>query len=295
MPTLWRLHIRPSGGNGDVAASVALCLDRSIIGMGWPVPDEEVKRSTDLEWYTNAAERHYKDNTSWYSAWTFADSPKCHDLVWFRNLEGRFYLAEVIGPWQYAYDDDDAIGADIVNFRAARIIEVGLADAVPGKIIACFRPRKTFQRIASPGMLAFSEKLAGISVTENAAFDLFEFMSDADLENLVFIYLQFLGWYVLPGTRTATTAHYEFVLVHRETGERAIVQVKSGLTCIDAAHYACEEKAFLFAASGNYGATLPPNTAVITRDDLTGFMRGHPLLLPRAISTWMSVACPSAA
>jgi hypothetical protein len=100
-------------------------------------------------------------------------------------------------------------------------------------------------------MLAFSEKLAGVPVTGDAIPDVFEFMSDADLENLVFVYIQFLGWYVLPGTRTATTAHYEFVLVNRETGERAVVQVKSGHTGINASKYAGEEKAFLFAASGS--------------------------------------------
>src|SRR4051794_4291212 len=181
MRTLWRLHIRPYGGHGNTAASVSLCLDRCIIGMGWPVPKEEITRSTDLEWYKEAAIRQYGDDTSWHSVWTFAESPQLHDLVWFRNLEGRFYLAEIIGPWQYAYDDEAAIGADVVNFRKARIIEVGLADAVPGKIIACFRPARTFQAIRSPGMLAFSEKFAGMPVTGDVISDVFEFMSDADL------------------------------------------------------------------------------------------------------------------
>ena len=219
--------------------------------MGWAVPNEAVTRSTNFEWYKTA--RQYGEDQSWHSVWNFAESLQTHDLVWFRNLKGRYYLAEIIGPWQYAYDDQAAIGADIVNFREARIIEVGLADAVPGKIIACFRPARTFQAIRSPGMLAFSDKIAGMQVTGDIVPDVFEFMYDADLENLVFVYLQFLGWYVLPGTRTATTAHYEFVLVRRETGERAVVQVKSGHPKIDASQYAGEEKAFLFAVSGSYG------------------------------------------
>jgi hypothetical protein len=296
MRKLWRLHIRPYGGNGDVVVSVALCLDRQIIGMGWAVPGDAVKRSTDLEWYKVAADREY-GNTKWHSVWTFAEAVQIHDLVWFRNLEGRFYLAEVLGPWEYAYDDEAAIGADVINTRAVRIIEAALADAVPGKIIACFRPAKTFQPIKSPGMLAFSEKLAGMPLTRDTEFDLFEFMSDADLENLIFVYLQCcLGWYVLPGTRTATTAHYEFVLVHRQGGERALVQVKSGHTGIDASRYAGEEKAFLFATSDDYGAELPANAVVITRDKLVDFMRSQPQLLPRAVSTWISITgLPAAA
>lgn len=290
MRTLWRLHIRPYGGHGNVAVSIELCLDRSIIGMGWALPDEEVRSSTDLEWYKGAATRQYSENTSWRSVWTFAESAQIGDLVWFRNLEGRFYLAEITGPWRYAYDDEVAVGADIVNFRPARVIKVGLADAVPGKVIACFRPARTFQAIRSPGMLAFSEALAGLPITDTAANDLFEFMSDSDLESLVFVYLQYLGWYVLPGTRTATTAHYEFVLVNRNSGERAVVQVKSGQTGIDASRYDGEEKAFLFAACGNYGTAVPSNAVVITREDLNGFMQSMPQLLPGAVSTWIRVA-----
>jgi hypothetical protein len=138
-------------------------------------------------------------------------------------------------------------------------------------------------------MLAFSEKLAGMPVTE-VPFDLFEFMSDVDLENLVMVYLQYLGWYVVPGTRTTNTAHYEFILVNQKSGEHAIVQVKSGNTPLDASQYAGEETAFLFAASGNYGAEIPSNAVIITKNDLTNFMQNAPHLLPRAVSTWLAIA-----
>ncbi len=135
-----------------------------------------------------------------------------------------------------------------------------------------------------------SARLAGLPSSADIVFDLYEFMTDADIENVVVVYLQVIGWYVLPGTRTATTAHYEFVLVNRETGERAVVQVKSGNTSIDASHYASEEKAFLFAASGNYGSSIPPNVAIITRQQLNKFMREMPHLLPRAVTTWIGIA-----
>ncbi len=65
MTALWRLHIRPKGGehgNGDATASVAFCLEGSIIGMGWAVPDETVTRSGDLKWFKEAATRTYKQN-----------------------------------------------------------------------------------------------------------------------------------------------------------------------------------------------------------------------------------------
>jgi hypothetical protein len=257
--------------------------------MGWPVPEESTRTSEDLEWFKEAAAKEYGEDTSWHSVWTFAEQPKLGDLVWFRNTEGRFYLADILEPWRYEYEDPRAIGVDIVNRRKARIIEIGLADAVPGKIIACFRPSRTFQAIRSPGMLAFSCRLAGVDFGSDDPFDLYEFMSDFDLENLVFVYLQVRGWYVLPGTRSATTAHYEFVLVHRDTGERAMVQVKSGGTWIDASQYGGEEKAILFASSGEYGPAVPGNVAIISRGDLNEFIRTYPHLLPRAVKTWIEV------
>ena len=138
-------------------------------------------------------------------------------------------------------------------------------------------------------MPIFSKKLAGLETTGEVAPDVCEFMSDADLERFVLVHLRPLGWHSLPGTRTVTTAHYECVLVSCNGGERGIVQVKSGHAVIDAARYAGEEKAFLFAASGSYGATLPPNVVVITRDDLTDFMCRTPHLLPRAVARWMAL------
>jgi hypothetical protein len=59
--------------------------------------------------------------------------------------------------------------------------------------------------------------------------------------------------------------------------------------------YAGEEKAFLFAASGSYGAETPPNVVIITREDLNSFMRSMPQLLPGAVSTWITVASPPVA
>lgn len=241
-----------------------------------------------------AAAKEYED-TSWHSVWTFAEQPERGDLAWFRNIEGRFYLAEILEPWRCEYEDSTAIGADLVNHRKARIIEVGLADAVPGKIIACVHPSRTFQAIRSPGMLAFSSRLAGLDFGVDDPVDLHEFPSDSDLENLVFVYLQVRGWCVLPGTRSATTAHYEFVLVHRDAGKRAMVHVESGGTWVDASQYGGEEKAFLFTSSGDYGLAIPGNVAIISRGELNELIGKQWHLLPRAMQTWIEVAgAPSA-
>lgn len=292
MTSLWRLHVRPNGGDKDARLSTAFCLEQGIVGMGWAVPNSEVESSADFEWYKAKAQEQYDGNHSWYSVWRFAEA-EVRDLVWFRDVGGRYYLAELIGPWAYCYSGAH-VRADIVNFRKARIVSVGLADAVPGKIIACFRPTRTFQSISAPGMLAFAQKLMGSPITETARGDLFDYLNDADIENIVFVYLQREGWYVLPGTRRRDTPHYEFVLVNRATSERAIVQVKSGGTSIDASSYQGPEKAFLFAACGKYGTTIPRHVTLISRDQLIAFMRDEPKAQTSAVKCWIDlVGLPS--
>jgi hypothetical protein len=76
------------------------------------------------------------------------------------DTEGRFYLGKLLGRWRYEYQDKEAIGADIVNFREVCLVELGVGDAVPGKITACV-PLETFQAIPAPGMLVRSAQLAG--------------------------------------------------------------------------------------------------------------------------------------
>ena len=35
--TIWRLQLRPKGGEGDPKLAVKVCLTYSVLGMGWPV------------------------------------------------------------------------------------------------------------------------------------------------------------------------------------------------------------------------------------------------------------------
>jgi hypothetical protein len=46
---------KTEGGDGNAASSVALCLERSIINMGWPVLNQTLTQSDDLEWFKDAA------------------------------------------------------------------------------------------------------------------------------------------------------------------------------------------------------------------------------------------------
>ena len=290
IPKLWRLHVRPRGGDGDTRFATELCIRKGVIGMGWGVSEGE-ERSTDFKWYSRTADEVYGPG-KWSSVARLVEDMKEGDFVWFRHPEGRYYAAEVNGPWEYCYKGDH-IPADVINIRPARIVEVGLADRVPGKIIACFRPQRTLQTIAGQNMLAFTHHLLGLRTDGAGSGDALDYLNDEDLENVVSIYLQTQGWLIIPGTRRFDTPHYEFVLVHGQTGERAIVQVKSGSTWLKAADYDGTVKTFLFAASGAYGDTIPSNVDTIRPDVLRAFIVANQRLMPDAVRSWTKIASAS--
>jgi hypothetical protein len=217
------------------------------------------------------------------------------DLVWFRHPDGAYFVAEVTGAWEYRYEGDH-IDADIVNIRPARIVKVGLEDSVPGNIIACFRPPMTLQTIANRDMLIFTQRLlglptdlAGLPTDLARSSDVLDYLTDEDLEDVVAIYLQMRGWLIIPNTRRSDTHRYEFILVHRQTGERAMVQVKSGGTWLPAAGYQGRVKTFLFAASGSYGNVIPDNVEAIKPTTLRDFMNEHQQFLPKRVVNWMNI------
>lgn len=288
MRQVWRLHVRPKGGDADADKSVAYCMANGIVGMGWGLPPELGHKSDDFDWYAAAATQHH--TSAWNSVRLFAREARVGDLVWFRDTKGVYYIAELLTDWMYRASGTQAVAADIFNVRQARIIEVGIADAVPGKILSNFVQGTTFRRIRSPGMLAFSEDIAGLPLSRPIGGDAFEFMSAEDLEDVVFTYLQVAGWYVVPASRRTDTAHYEFVLVNRLGGERALVQVKSGKTCISASAYKGPLKTFLYAACGKYGSDIPCNVSLITRAELDAFMEAHPQLLTHSAKRWLAMA-----
>ena len=167
MVKLWRLHIRPEGR--DHRFSTSFCLQNSFIGMGWPITKAEITRSSDFDWYRRAADGEYGEG-KWSSVWNLVQSMREGDLVWFRDPHNCYYVAEVTGAWEYCSEGDHS-AADIVNIRPARIVKVGLADSVPGKIVACFVPRRTLQTIASRDMLIFTQHLLGLPTETTESSD----------------------------------------------------------------------------------------------------------------------------
>ena len=294
--TVFRIHIRPTGGGNDQEASFNYCLKQGLVGMGWPV--EETGKSR-LSWdeYIAAAKDKY--------GYRAVESPrymnrnvKANDLIWTRDTNGKYYLGRITCPWEYLADEV-SLRFDIVNFcRCERILPCRV-DEVPGKVVACFRPPRVIQAIRDATMTTYSKILWNkLSQTEHyslesqADTDVYAFLDDQATENAVAIYLQMRGWLLLPETRKADTMGYEYILIQRETLEKAVVQVKTGNTSLDQDEWWSNfgkngVKIFLFQSYGNYTGSKHREVECIDPVELQTFLFSERQVLPQSIRYWV--------
>lgn len=291
--TVFRIHIRPTGGANDQEASFEYCLKHGLVGMGWSVAETGKSR---LSWdeYIAAAEEKY-GHRDVLNARYMKREVKVNDLIWTRDTVGRYYLGRVASPWEYLADEE-SLQADIVNFcRCEAILPCGV-DEVPGKVVACFRPRRVIQAVRDPTMAIYSKllwnRLSGTghySLGSQTATDIYAFLDGQATEDAVAVYLQMRGWLFLPESRKADTMGYEYVLINKETFEKAVVQVKTGNTSLDRDGWSDfkEEKVFLFQPYGNYTGSEHRKVECIDPDELRRFLFSNQELLPRSIKHWV--------
>lgn len=299
---VYRIHVRPDGGANDPKISFNYCLEHRVLGMGWSVPEQEPQREA-LAWeeYIVAAENHYNNggvsNVRYMKENIYED-----DLLWTRDTVGVYYLARVESGWEYVATEA-AREADIVNFVRCEQIHRLNVDEVPGKVVACFRPSRTLQAMQDRTVAAYSRLLWNLrSETQHYPMedqeigDIYAFLDDKSTEDAVAIYLQSKGWFIVPGSRKADTMSYEYMLIHRDTKERAVIQVKTGRTPLDRDEWSAiasrmsgspsKVRAILFQSYGEYTGCEHRNVECISPDDLWEFIVRHPDLLPKSIVHW---------
>ena len=103
--------------------------------------------------------------------------------------------------------------------------------------------------------------------------DVFMMLDDEETEDLVFLYLQSLGWYVVPNSRKGDTMKFEYLAVNPQNGDRALTQVKTGNVSLNREEY-CKyaEKVFLFQSEERYTGKGSTNVTCLKKDDLYRFL-----------------------
>ncbi len=289
---VFRLHTRPQGGTASMKDTFQYCLDNKIMGVGWQLNSD--KTSANWDEYLLEAETIYGNLQvcKYIKKWVSAG-----DLVWTRDTDGNYYLAKVKSGWEYFVTPESIEkDIDISNIFRVDFLPVKI-DAVPGKIVACFRPARTFQEVASSAAVEYTKQLwNSISGTSEyaanlaIASDIFELLDDEETEDLIFMYLQSNGWYILPNSRKKDTMRYEFLAINPKTGERAITQVKTGAASLNQDAYAVhKEKVFLFQSQESYSGNIHPNVSCLRRQELLEFMENSQNWLPETIQRKMNI------
>jgi hypothetical protein len=108
-------------------------------------------------------------------------------------------------------------------------------------------------------------------------------LDDEETEDLIFLYLQSQGWYVLPNSRKGDTMSFEYLAVNPTTGEKALSQIKTGLAAIHKDSYIQHPQTiFLFQSNGCYTGTGAKHVMCISRDDVLTFFKGSLKWLPKS-------------
>lgn len=293
LPAVWRINIKTDAELGIDPRR--FCLDQRCLGVGWRAGDCET-----LEWdaYEAHAKAAYPNDNGWWPALNaLRNRMHDNDLCWTRDTQGIYYLGRIDGPWKYIARPEN-LRADVVNIRPSEWVKVGPVDAVPGKVVNSFRPNRTVQVVDDETVRVFSAYFYNRHTPSALRYnlpavspDIFALLSDEDCEDLVALYMQLRGYMLLASTCKLSTAAYEFVMRHKESGERAAAQVKNGYEDISVTAYGdFPGRVYLFTSKGRYTGDPVSNVVCLSRDEMTAFIRANEHILPERVMVWLAIA-----
>ncbi|WP_413871648.1 hypothetical protein [Desulfobacula sp.] len=282
---VFRIHIRPSGGSADMPTTFDYCLKNGILGVGWRTNSNKNTNNWD-EYFEEASHIHGNLQICKYiNKWVSEG-----DLVWTRDAAGKYYLARATSGWEYwTSKEANDLDIDVANIFRVVFKSVDI-DAVPGKIVACFRATRSIQEVADKKAREYSKHLWNMlsneqvyQIDKSGFSDIFMMLDDEETEDLVFLYLQSKGWYVLPNSRKGDTMSFEYLAVNPKTGEKALTQVKTGQVLIDKDNYVqCPQKIFLFQSNELYTGVGAQNVICISRDEILELLNKSLAWLPKS-------------
>lgn len=304
-PILWRTKLRSTVPDIDHAEQVAHCVDSGLIGIGWRL--DELPIGTPLEVVCQTIEDNPAEGWGRRAAQTvrrFGEEAEIGDFVWTRDTAGRYMVCKITGD--YRYDISAAAKrVDVHQVRDVAWAPRALNDLeVPGGVIRRFvGTGSSFSRINDDGARLLTpylwEKVHGrplptLAITPGEV--LASYLDPYDVEDLVYVWLQLARDYIaFPRARQRDTPAYEWTMIHRHTGRRGIVQIKTGSEPVDLQALADaraddETDTYAFATSGSYLGDPVLVDEIIGRDTLLSFAAEHPGLLPLRVRTWFELA-----
>ena len=273
-------------------ATFDYCLRNEILGVGWRTTTNRNTKNWE-EYFSEASQLHSKLQICKYIKKWVSEG----DLVWTRDPAGQYYLTRVISGWEYWVSQEaNDFDIDIANIFRVVFKTVDIDD-VPGKIVACFRASRSIQEVADKKAREYSKHLWNVlsndqiyKIDKTEISDIFMMLDDEETEDLVFLYLQSQGWYVLPNSRKGDTMSFEYLAVNPKSGEKALSQVKTGQVALNRDDYVqFSQKIFLFQSNELYTGVGAKNVVCISRNDLLELLEKSLAWLPKSFQRKMEI------
>lgn len=293
---VWRINLKPGSANG--IDSRRLCLNNGIVGVGWQI-DWQTEPVPWETYESEATELYYnKGDKSWWPALNaIYYRIKPDDLIWTRDWQGIYYVGRITSEWYYE-TTLDCEQADIVNVRKCDWQKVGTIESVPGKLVNSFIPARTVQLVNDETVGLFSKITYNTKSNNNfynveslVGKDIYSLLSSDDCEDALALYLQVeKGYMVIPSSCKSDTMNYEYELRHRQTGKRAVVQVKNGSVDLNTDNFNdINADVYLFTTKGRYNGQPKSNIHFVDERLISDFLYNNTNLLPDKMKVWIDL------
>jgi len=292
---VWRINLKTAGETPR-----QFCLKRNIVGVGWPVKDQD-RNLTWNEYYDLAMEQYYnrpdRDNGWRPAVNALKERMNVNDLIWTRDIQGVYYLGKIESDWRYEFADEFKV-ADMVNIRTCQWFKAGTVEAIPGKVVNSFIPARTVQKIADEQVRIYSMYLfnkltdtESYEIKELESPDIFSLLSSDDCEDILGLYLQKeKGYLLVPSSCKSDTMNYEYELRHKDTGDKAVVQVKNGWVDLHTDDYSnINSTVFLMTTKGQYLGNQQDNIHFVDPTEMEKFVFANIDILPDKIRNWTEI------
>ncbi len=290
---VWRINLKTGGETPR-----KFCLDNSIVAVGWPVDDNNSPLTWD-KYYDLAMEHYYNqgDRSWWPAVNALKNRMNVDDLVWTRDIQGVYYLGQITSDWRYEYESPFK-KADMINVRSCKWLKTGTVEAIPGKVVNSFIPARTVQKVASETVCIYSmylfnklSKTNTYEITNLENSDFFSLLSSDDCEDILGLYLQKeKGYLLVPSSCKSYTMNYEYELRHKDTGDKAIVQVKNGWVDLHTDDFSnINSTVFLFTTKGQYLGDRKDNIQFIDPIEMENFVFNNLDIMPDKIRNWTEI------
>lgn len=137
-----RLHLNPGGKEDGLTKDdvFEFCRTNGILGVGWALNRDTGTKPTWSEYVQDQG----KPNSSVKQLYSLSDG----DLVWVKRDVESYFLAEVVGPWEYR-SEPEYRRMDVRNVRPATFKQVPIA-RVTDEIAGTLRQRPTCRFVRNP-------------------------------------------------------------------------------------------------------------------------------------------------